>query len=443
MKKADSRALLAYQGTVLAVSAFLLVFLLREFPVSDWYVVIVLGLLTFLAEWFAVTLPLSGTGSVGFAVIFAAVLLGGPTTGALVAMTAGVSRQDIADRKPLMTVLFNTAQLALTGALAGLAMEWLGQPPLYQSAAERSLDWFLAACAAAAVIAFANMALVGTGIAIKLGVPVGRVWREAFLTHTLSLVVLGLLGLVLAELVVVAGLPGVLLLAVPFAVAQQTFRVYEDLSTAYLETVRSLIAAVEAKDPYTRGHSERVAWYARAVAEQLELKPEDLRTLEWAALLHDVGKVAYDAAVLGKPGRLTPEEYASIQEHPVIAVSIVREIDFLRDAEPLIASHHERLDGRGYPAGLAEHQIPLGARILAVADAFDAMTSTRPYRQALSYEDAVTELKACAGTQLDRECVDALIERVDESTLTRLLQQAHASVGESTATASQEVAYEA
>jgi hypothetical protein len=172
----------------------------------------------------------------------------------------------------------------------------------------------------------------------------------------------------------------------------------------------TLIAALNAKDEYTRGHSDRVALYARAIARELGLGPDEQAEIALAAVLHDVGKIGVPDEILTKPGRLTTDEYHRLMEHTVIGERILTPW-FQRRATVLavVRSHHERFDGRGYPDGLVGHAIPLAARIVAVADAFDAMTSTRPYHPAFSVAVAVSELHRHAGTQFDPMCVRALL----------------------------------
>ncbi|MBU4555426.1 MAG: HD-GYP domain-containing protein, partial [Actinobacteria bacterium] len=188
------------------------------------------------------------------------------------------------------------------------------------------------------------------------------------------------------------------------------------------ETVRSLVTAIEAKDSYTRGHSERVAWYARLICNRLALSDLERQQVEWAALLHDIGKVALDSEMLCKPSALSPDEYCLIRNHPVRAAEILAGIEFLEDSVPLIQSHHERMDGCGYPAGMPGTDIPLGARVLAVADSFDAMTSSRAYRGALTYEAACTELRDLADVQFDAMCVEEFLAAIDRETVDRLLE---------------------
>lgn len=174
-----------------------------------------------------------------------------------------------------------------------------------------------------------------------------------------------------------------------------------ELERAYLETVRALAGAIEARDPYTGGHVDRVASYAVALGRELGLDEASLRALEVGALLHDIGKIAIPDAVLRKRGPLSGEEWACMRQHPVLGASMVRAWAALQPALPAVLHHHERFDGHGYPSGLAGLEIPAVARIVAVVDAFDAMLTNRPYRAGLPLQAALHELERCAGTQFD------------------------------------------
>ncbi len=188
---------------------------------------------------------------------------------------------------------------------------------------------------------------------------------------------------------------------------------HHELQRANYAAIRSLALAIEAKDPCTHGHSLRVQQWARAVAKRLGLDGDRLQVLTYAAELHDIGKLAIPDGVLKAPRRLTDAEWTVVQQHPRRGVEMVRHLDFLKPAQSAILHHHERLDGSGYPDGLAGDAIPLEARILAVIDAYDAMTSARPYRPPLSHEVASEELRKCSGTQFDPQCVDAFLALVD------------------------------
>jgi putative nucleotidyltransferase with HDIG domain len=175
-----------------------------------------------------------------------------------------------------------------------------------------------------------------------------------------------------------------------------------------------MVAALEAKDVYTKGHSLRVAEYAVQIAVALGVPAATVERIEYAALLHDLGKVGVSSRVLGKTGRLTDVEYDEIKRHPEIGAHILSDVPYLADLVPLIAAHHEKLDGSGYGQGLVGAEIPFEARILAVADAYDAMTSARPYRGAMPHETAMEQLLQGRGTQFDADVVTAFERSCNE-----------------------------
>jgi HD-GYP domain-containing protein (c-di-GMP phosphodiesterase class II) len=193
-----------------------------------------------------------------------------------------------------------------------------------------------------------------------------------------------------------------------------------ELREMLFNTVRSLVAAIDAKDEYTRGHSERVFRISVRLGEELALPPEEIRTLTWAALLHDIGKIAIQREILNKPARLNDEEYRTIQSHPVRGCKVLEPIPQLREVLPAIRHHHERFDGRGYPDGLAGEAIPKLARIIAVADTYDAITSTRAYRAARTAEYAREQIVQGAGTQFDPEVARIFMELAQRGSLEEL-----------------------
>lgn len=203
------------------------------------------------------------------------------------------------------------------------------------------------------------------------------------------------------------------------AMAIENARLYEELSTAYISTIKALIVALDERDPYTRGHSERVAMYAQMIAKEMDLSDKQIELLGIAGLLHDIGKMGIEDAILHKPGVLTHKEYEVVKTHPVKSISILEPIGYMTDILPLIRHHHERYDGHGYVNGLRGEEIPLGARILAVADSYEAMTSDRPYRRAMPKERAIRELKAGSGTQFDPRVVKAFLSVLEKGDLSR------------------------
>jgi len=177
----------------------------------------------------------------------------------------------------------------------------------------------------------------------------------------------------------------------------------------YVRFIDSLIKTLEQKDSYTQGHSRRVTDYSVAIAKELGMAGQELEDLYRASILHDLGKIGVKESILNKPGRLTEKEFLEIVRHPEKAVEILEPIDYYKSLFPAILHHHEQFDGKGYPSRLAGSRIPLASRIMAIADTFDAMTSTRAYRKALPVADAIAEIRRCSGTQFDPEIVPAFL----------------------------------
>ncbi len=187
-------------------------------------------------------------------------------------------------------------------------------------------------------------------------------------------------------------------------------QLYTNADELFLNTIKALVAAIDAKDPYTEGHSQRVSDYSVAMAEELGLSPEIRHQIRIGALLHDIGKIGVPDSILSKPDCLTPEEYDEVKKHPVIGANIIKEVRLLQDELPALSQHHEHMDGKGYPYGLRGDEISPIARIVAVADVFDALTSNRPYRDAMDVETALDILRKEAGDHLDTQYVDTFIE---------------------------------
>lgn len=224
-------------------------------------------------------------------------------------------------------------------------------------------------------------------------------------------------GVLLAQTALVFGLAGAGLFVLPLLMARLSRRLWEETREAHVKTLRVCTTALDAFDPHTRGQAYRVSRLCLNLGRRLGLNEEELEQLEYAALLHDIGRTAIRQDVLLKRGALDAEEAEMMQTHPRIGADIVRDLGFMDGAAELILSHHERADGRGYPRGLAEPETPRGARILMVAAAFDAMTRERPYRRGMSTSEACAELQRCSGTQFSPEVVTALLALVAEGRL--------------------------
>ncbi|MHB9143827.1 MAG: HD-GYP domain-containing protein [Symbiobacteriia bacterium] len=223
------------------------------------------------------------------------------------------------------------------------------------------------------------------------------------------------------------GTAGVMLMAALLLMVRYGSQAYYELRSSYEEVQVMLISILDARDSYTAGHSARVADNAVKLAGELKLAPHDIENLRRAGLLHDIGKVNVPDSVLKKPGKLSKEETEQMNQHPVDGARFVDSVSSLKHLTPIIRHHHERLDGQGYPDGLTGEDIPLGARILLVADAFDAMTTDRPYRRALPRAEALRRIVENAGTQFDRRVAWAAVRvfgtELPEYTELRALQQ--------------------
>lgn len=206
-------------------------------------------------------------------------------------------------------------------------------------------------------------------------------------------------------------------LAQKAAIKIENNALYESIYCNLVNTLTSLVTTLEAKDPYTKEHSKRVTQTAVALGTKMGLPEQDIESLQFAGILHDIGKIGVCDSILLKPGKLTASEYAVIRTHPVVGEQIVEPLGLVPAERHIIRHHHERLDGSGYPDGLAGEQIPLLARVVAVADALDAMTTTRPYRDAMTIEQAFEEFERCKGTQFDPVVVDTLEQLISDEVL--------------------------
>jgi len=198
-------------------------------------------------------------------------------------------------------------------------------------------------------------------------------------------------------------------LADQVAIALDNSRLYQELEEMFFQTADSLADAIEQRDPYTGGHTQRVTLYSQAIAKYLQLKPLERKWLKITSVLHDIGKIGIEDHILKKPTRLSTKEFDLIKHHSDIGAKIIGHIRQLKEIVPGVKYHHEQINGKGYPDGLRGKDIPILAKIVAVADTYDAMTTDRPYRRAMEKEAAIEELKRCSGTQLDKEVVEAFI----------------------------------
>ncbi|MGW9025321.1 HD-GYP domain-containing protein [Streptomyces sp. NPDC055722] len=342
-----------------------------------------------------------------FPVLLAAAFLLPPPAAALVPLPGALLTR-VGERPPWLRRVWRAAQLVLA-VWAASRVHWaLGG----RDAVAGPRFPYALLTAGAAVVAFClTLTLLDGGVlALAEGVPARMAWRGLFLRSLAPVSVHGLAGLMMAVLWRSPfGPVAALLVLLPMYVSCWVFAQYHQERAAHQATIRALVQAVDIKDGYTRGHSERVGQASMMIARELGMDDDRVEVLRFAGILHDVGKLGVPTRLLRKDGPLTPQERRIIELHPEYGHEMVRGIGFLGEARSAILHHHERLDGSGYPYGLVGHQIPEPARVVAVADAFDAMTSTRSYRRARPVGAALEELERCAGAQFDPAMVRALV----------------------------------
>ncbi|MGW1955288.1 HD-GYP domain-containing protein [Streptomyces sp. NPDC001920] len=357
-----------------------------------------------------------------YPVLLAGAFLLPPSAAALVAVPGALTSPVDGPPRRLRRV-WRAAQLTLAVWAAARVHEALGG----RDAVAASDFPYALAPAGAAVLTFCLVltALEGGILRLATGAPPAslrqwgklsgqRVWRGLFLRSLAPIAVHGLAGLMMAVLWRSPyGPVAALLVLLPMCVSWWVFAQYHQERAAHQATIRALVQAVDIKDGYTRGHSERVGQAAMLIARELGMADERVEVVRFAGILHDVGKLGVPTRLLRKDGPLTPEERRVIELHPEYGHEMVRGISFLGEARAAVLHHHERLDGSGYPYGLRGRQIPESARVVAVADAFDAMTSTRSYSRARPVPVALRELQRCAGSQFDPRMVTALVRAVD------------------------------
>jgi hypothetical protein len=400
-----------YVATVVAVAAVLVATGVFTFSANSWRDIAVLGLLFAFSESTATRLsPGNLSWSANTAATLAGVVLVGPVGAALVGACTAVS---LRRGRSLAQRAFNTGMMALTAYSAGRVFVALhghvgaltvnSFPDIIEPFAVAALTHVLVNYALLGGVLWLVRNADGAAVVSYPGVAVRLLFSDLGY---------GAFGLLIAALWTVVGPFAPVLVLIPLFVARWAVAQFAEQQRAYEATVGALCQAVETKDFYTRGHSDRVSRGSVMIAREIGMRSDRVEAIRYAGMLHDVGKLGVPTRVLQKTGKLTEEEYAAIQLHPMRGLDIVREIGFLDEAMAGIMHHHERIDGRGYPMGLAGDEIPEFARVLAVADAFDSMTSTRSYRGARPTDEAIAELRKWAGTQFDPAFVDAFVAAI-------------------------------
>ena len=387
----------------LAIAILAYTVLIMDWSQIDWLPVLVFLVIIILADLFPVTLPHGGKVSVSFATIAASILLFQPLIVILISVTLELFLLIKEDER--IKHLFNVLQYTVSTGVAALTYRVLSP-----SIADFSISHIPAFILAIVTIFLLNTTLVTLILAFTKKDNPYAIWLINLKWATPTFISMVPLGALIAVIYINIGFWGLVLFLLPLVIARHSFQSYINMRETFLDTIKSLSLAIDAKDPYTKGHSSRVAEYVTSIARELKWPEDRAEFLHYIALIHDVGKVTVPEHILKKESMLTNEENDIMKKHSFAGSEVIKEVKFFSGGSDIIKHHHERWDGSGYPDQIKGEDIPEGARILAVADAFDAMTTNRPYRKALEPNDALTELQECAGTQFDPKVVEAFVQ---------------------------------
>jgi putative nucleotidyltransferase with HDIG domain len=390
---------------ILAIALFIYLFPALFLIPNIWVIFAFFLTLSVFVEFIPVDLPMAGSISIGFPVDFVVILVYGPAFAMLISAIGAIINEVLEKKNSWYKIVFNASQYALSVGIAGLTYQYIGGVVGFQN----FFKYFLPAALCAFSYCLINLILVTIVISLSQVGRITTVWRINFKGILPSYIAEAPLGFLMAVIYVQAGVLGILLFFLPLLLARRSFELYTKMRKVYLDTIRALAAAIDAKDPYTKGHSERVAKISVVLATELNLSDRDIENIEYTALLHDIGKIGIDDRILGKSSKLSNEEFKKIKEHPIVGAKIIEPVDFLKSSYKTIYHHHEKYNGGGYPDSLKAKDIPLCARIIAVADAYDAMGSDRPYRKKLSKEKILKEFTEQSGKQFDPQIVNALM----------------------------------
>lgn len=407
-----------FKGVLMVLGAILFYFHLQDVVWSQetLFQTLIFSLFLFtLSTFTTVGRGSSTTGSITLPLVIPALYFLGPFWGGVVAALGSIQPGQLARDFPWSTFFANRALMYIA---AGTSAFWL--PFLSGEAFQWSEIWVL--CMMALTFFLVNNFLLWLGIK-----SLGEKKDEEFLLFAMecgkSVVITTLISIIFIIVYEARGMPGIVLLFALIFLFRDTLQARFRLMNNFIQVIESFARILDTRDPYSAGHSERVARYAEDIARASKLSPMKIPRLVQAAKLHDVGKMGVPEAILQKPGPLSKVEFTSIYKHPALGEEILKDIEAMADILPIIRHHHERYDGTGYPDGLLGKDINIEARILALADAFDCMTTDRVYRQALGKERVLGELKNCSGTQFDPQLAELLHARVQAGVYDHCFQE--------------------
>ena len=400
----------AYLGVLVVTALILYIYIFFNYSIDNFWMFIFWAALAVVVESLLIPMPNNTIGvSVGYAINIATIIIGGPMLATTTAGLGFLMRAPKIEGRGYVHVLnlpphksiFNVSQSIIVTALMSL---------IYISIGGRVGEFGLGQTIAITLIgALINTSIISGYLSFNSDSKFAETWISNIKGTFPSSLAVGTIGIIIALAYIGYGYGAVILFFGPLLLARYSFKLYIEMRNLYLSTIQALNKTVEAKDPYTSGHANRVEKFAVDLAKAYHLPFESIQNLKTASILHDIGKIGIHDSILNKASRLTQEEYQEIMRHPAIGAEIISKVDFLNDITTIVKHHHERYDGKGYPDGLAGDEIPIEAAILTIADSYDAMTSDRPYRRAMLPEEALSELRKNAGTQFHPDLVKMFV----------------------------------
>lgn len=400
----------AYIGILLIIALTLYSYLVINYSIQDFMMLAFWTILAIIVESLLVLLPNNNVGvSVGYAVNLASVIVGGPLIASTASFLGVLFRVPKVNGRgyvhalntPKYKVVFNISQSIVVTSIIAIAYLKLGG-----TVGEFS---FIPALTILLLGILLNTTIISGFLTFATKQNFYRVWYNNVKGMFLSALAVGTIGIIVALAFIGYGYGAVILFFGPLLLARYSFKLYVEMRNLYISTIQALNKTVEAKDPYTSGHASRVEELAIRLAEDYNLPFDSIQNIKTAAILHDIGKIGVHDSILNKASKLSQEEFQEVMKHPSIGAEIISKVDFSKNITTIIKHHHERYDGKGYPDGLTGDEIPIEACILTIVDSYDAMTSDRPYRNALTKEEALEEIRVNTGTQFHPDLADKFI----------------------------------
>jgi putative nucleotidyltransferase with HDIG domain len=401
MKKAK---IFIYLNILLAITCIVVIYNFFNFHIYSFSGILTFFVLSLLADFLSVNNPTLGKVTISSSIEYATVILFGPLISIVLCLLSYVIyffAKEYKTDKNLSKLAFNLSLFTIT--ISAVSITYFVFGGVLGKVQEASL---LSLVIPGVVYYAMNIAILTMLFTLLKKNKYTAILKSNLKWAVPNFFALIPLGYLIAFIYSVTSLTGVILFVIPLLIARHAIKLYMDMREMYLETIGSLAATIDAKDRYTLGHSDRVSQYAYAIAEELKLPEDEIENIKSIAILHDLGKIAVPEYILNKPSKLTDDEYEIMKYHSVYGANILKKIKFL-NAYEVIRAHHEHFDGRGYPDKLVGGDIPVAARIIAVADSFDAMTTDRPYRPGWTHQKALDELEKCSLRQFDPQVVNA------------------------------------